>query len=210
MPASPSPSPPPSPPPGEQPWPPSDAARVAFTRLARTHYRLLQHWLEQPHVSRWWAHETTPEAIESDFGACVDRRDPADVFIASVDGRPLGLIQRYTFADNPGYLDELAPLLAVPPAALSIDYFIGEASALRQGWGAGMIRACARSTWVAYPDAPAIVVPVNVANEASWRVLQAAGFRRVAEGPLRPDNPIDDWAHAVYWLDRPAACARLA
>jgi aminoglycoside 6'-N-acetyltransferase len=185
------------------PWPPADARRIGFSRLARADFPLLKHWLEQPHVARWWAHATTPEAIEADFGACVDRRDPADVFIAWVEDRPLGLIQRYTFADNPGYIDELAPLMAVPPAALSIDYFIGEPSALRRGWGAAMIRACVTATWADYPQAPAIVVPVNAANEASWRVLQAVGFRRVAEGPLQPDNPVDDWAHAVYWLDRP-------
>lgn len=186
------------------PWPPADPQRIALRRLARADYPLLQRWLETPHVARWWAHDSALEAIEADFGATIDRRDLADVYIASVDARPLGLVQRYTFADNPGYLDEVSTLWAVDPAALSIDYFIGEPAALRRGWGAAMIGACVASTWVDYPQAPAIVVPVNLANTASWRVLEALGFQRVAEGRMVPDNPIDGRDHLVYQRDRPA------
>jgi len=38
-------------------------------------------------------------------------------------------------------------------------------------------------------------------------VLERAGFSKAAEGPLTPDNPIDDIHHYVYMIKRPAAAA---
>ena len=175
---------------------------LSLRHLTRSDFPLLRRWLATPLVARWWNHETTPEALEADFGPTIDGRDPADVFIAEVEGRPFGLIQRYRFADNPGYIDELAPLIEVPPAALSIDYFVGEPALLRRGLGAAMIRRCVDDIWRDHPAAPSVVVPVVAANTASWRVLEGCGFRRVAEGPLTPDNPIDDPAHFVYEMRR--------
>jgi aminoglycoside 6'-N-acetyltransferase len=157
----------------------------------------------QAHVARWWNHGTSAQAVEADFGATVDGADPTDIFIVIAAGRAIGLVQRYVFADNPEYIAELAALVVAPSEALSIDYLIGEPSALGLGLGAQMIRASVAAVWRDHPCAPAVIVPVNAANTASWRALERAGFRRVAEGRLQPDNPIDDWHHFVYRVDRP-------
>jgi hypothetical protein len=45
---------------------------------------------------------------------------------------------------------------------------------------------------------------------ASWRALEKAGLKRVAEGPMSPDNPIDDALHYIYRVDRPGAAGGLA
>ena len=116
-------------------------------------------------------------------------------------------MQRYRFADHPSYVEQLAPLLAVPGAALSIDYVVGEPSALRRGLGSAMIAAAVAAIWRDHPAAPSIVVPVSASNEASWRTLERAGFRRVTAGLLEPDNPVDAWDHVVYRIDRPAPAA---
>lgn len=65
-------------------------------------------------------------------------------------------------------------------------------------------RARTSHCWRGHPRAPAVVVPVSAANRASWRVLERAGFSRVAEGALRPDNPIDGYSHYIYRARRPA------
>jgi aminoglycoside 6'-N-acetyltransferase len=57
--------------------------------------------------------------------------------------------------------------------------------------------------WERYPEARAIIVPVVATNRASWRALEKAGFRRVAEGDLAPDNPIDPPRSLVLRVDRP-------
>lgn len=176
---------------------------LSFQRLSRDDFPLLAGWLAQPHVQRWWNHDNSLQAIEADFGATVDGIDPTDIYIVSSGDRPFGLVQWYLFSDNPGYIDELAALVQVPRDALSMDYFVGEPRMLRQGWGAAMLRASLVMIWREYPAAPLVVVPVSAANEASWRVLERSGLRRVAEGPLAPDNPIDGSAHFVYRVDRP-------
>jgi len=175
----------------------------SFRPLTRADFALLGRWLVQPHVARWWNHESSPQAMEADFGAVIDRLDPADVFIVSHGARPIGLLQRYTFADNPTYIAELAHLIDAPGAALSIDYFLGEPDLLGRGLGSAMIRAAVDAIWRDHPNAPSVIVPVSRANVASWRALEGAGFTLAATGLLAPDNPIDDGEHRVYRIERP-------
>ena len=182
-----------------------DATPLSFRPLTRADFPLLGGWLAQPHVARWWNHESSPQAMEADFGAVIDRLDPADVFTVSHGARAIGLLQRYTFADNPGYIAELAHLIDVPGAALSIDYFLGEPDLLGRSLGSAMMRAAVEAIWRDYPNAPSIIVPVSRANVASWRALERAGFALVATGWLTPDNPIDDGEHRVYRIECPNA-----
>jgi aminoglycoside 6'-N-acetyltransferase len=140
-------------------------------------------------VARWWNHETSPEALERDFGPSVDGRDPTRIFVVSAD-KAFGLIQRYALADEPRYAAELSRLCEVPPGAISVDYLIGEPDMRGRGLGSAMIAQLTRGEDV--------VVPVAAGNVASWRALERAGFSRVAEGDLEPDNPIDPPLHYVY------------
>ena len=175
---------------------------ITFVRLTRADFPLLAKWLSDPTVARWWDHETSPEALEKDFGAEVDGTEPSEVFLACTGGRPFGLIQRYKIADYPEYVEELATVCPTPESAVSIDYLIGEPDCRGRGLGAAMIAAFVAESWAAYPDASAVVA-MHQHNPASWRAVERAGFRRIAEGELTPDNPIDNRDHYVYQLDRP-------
>ncbi len=66
-----------------------------------------------------------------------------------------------------------------------------------------MIAAAIEDTWSARPEAAAVLVAVVAANVASWRALEKAGLRRIAEGAMSPDNPVDDPLHYFYRCDRP-------
>ena len=182
-----------------------DGAEIGFRALRRDDFDLLARWLSEPLVARWWNHETSPDAVERDFGASVDGRDATELFVALLAGRPFGLIQRYPIAAYPEYLDELSQVCAVPPNALSIDYLIGDSELRGRGVGAAMIAAFVNACWASCPQASAIVVPVATGNLASWRALERAGFDRIAEGELEPDNPRDGRDHYVYAIQRPGA-----
>ena len=176
---------------------------ITFVRLTRDDFPLLSKWLSDPTVARWWDHETSPEAVERDFGAEVDGTEPSEVFLAWIDGRPFGLIQRYAIADYPEYVEELSTICPQPSGTVSIDYLIGEPDLRGRGLGAAMIAAFVAESWAAYPDASAVVVAMHQHNAASWRAVERAGFRRIAEGELTPDNPVDNRDHYLYQLDRP-------
>lgn len=179
------------------------AAEIAFRPLRRDDFGLLARWLAEPAVARWWNHEFTAEAIERDFGPSVDGRDPAEMFLALTQERPFGFIQRYRIDNEPRYSEELSRVCTVPAEALSIDYFVGEPDMRGRGLGAGLIAAMVARTWADHPDAGTIIVPVAAGNAASWRALERAGFTRIGEGELEPDNPIDPPDHVIYAIRRP-------
>jgi len=149
-------------------------------------------------VRRWWNDDPSLAAIEADYGPCVDGSEPAEVFIAHCGGGPVGLIQRFRFGAYPQYIDDLAHILPVPASASSIDYLVGPEQALGKGIGTSMIAAFVDRLWKDDPATPAIIVPVQADNRASWRALERAGFTRVATGDLEPDNPTDRPEHYIY------------
>ncbi len=179
-------------------------AKITFQPLTRGDFPLLAHWLAEPLVARWWHHQTSPEAIERDFGPSIDGADVTELFqvaLASAS-RPIGLVQRYPIAAYPEYVDEFASICRLPAGALSIDYLIGEPSARGHGHGATLISAFVAQSWAAHPQARDVIVPVCAANTASWRALERAGFQRIAEGEMEPDNPAEPRDHVVYRVGR--------
>ena len=170
-------------------------------------FPLLAQWLAAPHVHRWWFHDLGLEAVARDFGPVARGEEPAEDLIASLDDEPVGLVQRCRWDDWPDDLEELVTGLGgradVPRGALTVDYLLGPPEVIGRGLGPQVIRVACEQAWAAYPDAPAILVPVSAANHRSWRALERTGFRRVAEADLEPDNPVDDRRHVVYRLDRP-------
>lgn len=177
--------------------------RVSWRRLTEADFPLLRKWLEEPHVARWWHHETSAEAVARDFGPAARGEEPSEDLLVFLDGEPLGLVQRSRYADYPEYLAELGAILDVPAGAVSIDYLIGDLRQTGIGVGPRLIRAIIEDTWSSYPDASCVLVPVSAANRASWRALEKAGLTRVAEGDLEPDNPIDTRDHVIYRTNRP-------
>ena len=72
---------------------------IDFRPLTRDDSSLLAAWLARPHVARWWNHDYTPEAIESDFGPSIDGADPTEMHSVLLDGRPIGLGEVGTLPD---------------------------------------------------------------------------------------------------------------
>jgi aminoglycoside 6'-N-acetyltransferase len=165
---------------------------------------MLRRWLRTPHVARWWADDASDEGLEEMYGGCIDGTEPAQVFIAERGGCAIGLAQRFRIDAYPQYREEIAALTEILEGTSSIDYLIGPEDALGRGWGTRLIRAFAARLWQDDPGAVSIMVPVHAENTASWRVLERAGFRRVAAGHMTPDNPVDTTDHFIYRLDRRA------
>ncbi|NUS44621.1 MAG: GNAT family N-acetyltransferase [Mycobacteriaceae bacterium] len=178
---------------------------ISWRRLDERDFPLIAQWLGQRHVARWWAHETSDEAVRRDFGPSARREEPNQDWLALIDGTPVGLMQRCRWDDYPEYIDEVAPILAVPNSAISLDYLVGEPTLIGCGLGTRMMQSMLAKTWRDCPDSNTAIVPVHADNIASWRMLEKAGFRRVAIGDLTPDNPIDDKRHVIYRTDRPTA-----
>ena len=185
--------------------PTADAVdELTWRPLTAADLPLLARWLAQPAVARWWAHDASPEAVERDFGPSVRGEEAGEDLVVLLGGRPVGLLQRARIADYAEDLEELSALVDVPPGAVELDYLLADEAPRGRGVGTRLIAAAVASTWTDHPTAPAVLVAVVAANVASWRALEKAGLRRVAEGDMAPEHPDDDPLHVVYRIDRPA------
>jgi aminoglycoside 6'-N-acetyltransferase len=174
---------------------------VELRPMRRADLPLLLHWLGQPHVREWWRDEPTDLAgVEAVYGACIDGDDPTELFvIESADG-PIGMMQRYLFADEPQWTAVFDEILDVTEAA-GIDYLIGEPDAIGRGLGSAAIAAFVARIFDWRP-VRSIVVTVQQANPGSWRILEKAGFTRVWAGELDSPDPSDAGPEFLYLLER--------
>ncbi|MFE7129462.1 GNAT family N-acetyltransferase [Streptomyces sp. NPDC057638] len=177
---------------------------ITWCRLDVSDFPRLGQWLQQPHVARWWHHETSPEAVLRDFGPAARGEEPSENLLVAVDGTPVALVQRSWIADYPQYMGDLAAQAEIPEQAMTLDYLIGDPALTGRGLGTRIVRAIVAATWTDHPEATSLIIPVHAANRASWRALEKAGLHRYTEASLEPDNPADDRAHVVYRIDRPA------
>jgi aminoglycoside 6'-N-acetyltransferase len=184
---------------------------VELRPLTRADLPLLCRWLAEPLVVRWWHHDSSPEAVERDFGPSLDGADVTALYLGwaacwTPDGAPapFGLVQVYPVEAYPEYVAEFADVCPVPPGALSIDYLVGEPGARGRGLGAGLVAAAVARGFTDHPGADDVIVPVARGNTASWRALRRAGATWYAEGEMEPDNPEDPRDHVVHRFSRPA------
>jgi aminoglycoside 6'-N-acetyltransferase len=177
-------------------------AAVRFRAIRRDDLPMLFRWLREPHVAEWWREVPDDlEAVEHEYGPCIDGDDPTEVHVVVSHGRPVGMIQRYLIADEPEWSRVLAGICDVSDAA-GIDYLIGEPDAVGRGVGTAMLAAYAEDVF-GWRPVDAIVVTVQQANVGSWRILEKAGFERVWSGELDSPDPSDHGPEYVYVLPRP-------
>ena len=179
------------------------AGPLTWRRLRADDLPLLVDWLREAQVVRWWHHATDDASIERDWGPSLRGEEKGEDLVVLLDGEPVGLVQRSIIADYPELLAELAAHLEVPDGAVVLDYLLASEALRGRGLGSRVIATLASDTWLAHPAAPAIIVPVVASNIASWRALEKAGFRRIAEGDLEPENSEDGPLHYIHRLDRP-------
>jgi len=131
-----------------------------------------------------------------DYGAA--NEDPAEHWLALLDGEPIGWIQCYAWVDGDEEEANAHFAAGVERTAAGIDYLVGEPSVRGKGVGTELIRTFVHD--VVFPRHPgwtqASAGPF-VANEASWRALERAGFRQLG------DYPTDDGPCRVMVIDRP-------
>jgi aminoglycoside 6'-N-acetyltransferase len=176
---------------------------LSFRPMQRADLPMLHEWLLRPHVSEWWRDVPRDFAtVEAEYGACIDGDDPTELFVISTDARPVGMIQRYLIADEPAWWPAFALICAVSNAA-GIDYLIGEPDLVGRGVGSAVIAAFSPLVFQWRP-VETIVVTVQQANVASWRILEKAGYQRIWSGELESPDPSDDGPEHVYLLTRPA------
>lgn len=177
---------------------------LGFRPLQEADLALLSGWLSRRHVQDWWRDPPDLTSVREKYGPCIDRTDPTEVFIAEVEGEPVGMIQRYLLDNEPDWRASLAPS-GPHDGAAGIDYLVGEESLTGHGVGPAMISAFVGATWSQCPRVSEVVVAVSQGNRRSWRALEKAGFERVWAGQIDSSDPSDEGPSFVYTARRPGA-----
>jgi len=129
--------------------------RISFRPVEDADVPLLHRWRNEPHVMRWWYED--------------DGSDPTlDVVAKSYGPDP-------NEPDYPPYRD------ALQEEGVGMDLFIGEPAFVNRGVGTAVIREFLDQVVFADPTVTTCVVDPEVANTASIRAFEKAGFVRVRE-----------------------------
>jgi len=129
---------------------------------------LLEHWLELPHVVRWWG---DPDV---QLKSSLNRPPGADHVVIYAGEVPVGYL-RWQPA-NIEYLESL-DVLEVPRGAMDIDIYLGEPDYVGQGIGTVALRILL-AMLTAEPDVPAAGMSVSLENAAAIRCYEKAGFQK--------------------------------
>jgi RimJ/RimL family protein N-acetyltransferase len=168
---------------------------LSFRPMTEADLPLLHVWLQRPHVRRWWGEERTLEQVAEHYLPAIEGRDPTDHYFVLLDGRPVGMVQTYLVSDYP----EHAALMRVTDSATAgLDILIGVAELIGQGLGTAILDHFVSEVVFARAGITSCIADPDVANVASVRAFEKAGFR-VVRTFLDPNG---DQTRAVVRRDR--------
>jgi aminoglycoside 6'-N-acetyltransferase len=174
---------------------------VTFEPIRASDLPVIARWLGRTHVRRWWREPSDLASVEENYGRLLDGSDPTEGFIVHLSGRPIGYLQRCLIDDDPESQRAIRSSLG-DSGGVGIDYLIGEPDLVGRGIGRVMISRFVDSCFLHYPSEDRIVVGLQQDNVASWKALQAAGFRRAWAGDLESSDPSDQGPSYIYVLER--------
>lgn len=154
---------------------------------------LVERWLGEPHVARWYLAGTSLEEELADIRQGVRGSQPVQLLIVLDDGTPIGWCQWY-----PCEVDlEWAADMGAGPGDCGIDYAIGDPTRVGRGLGTELIAALVALVRTARPGCDIVSDP-EAENLASRRVLEKNRFELVAVKTM--DSEPSDEPMAVYRL----------
>ena len=149
---------------------------VSLRPLLRADEALIERWIKQPEIQRWWG-----DAASAFAEVRLAQESPSAICrIVTVNGEPAG----YGHAIDAGLWGHSLPE-GLKPGTWDVDLFIAEPAARGRGAGEMALRALVDEVF-ATTMALAVSVFVSVRNEAAVRIYEKAGFHwvRIWEDPV--------------------------
>jgi aminoglycoside 6'-N-acetyltransferase len=161
--------------------------QLSFRPMATDDLVLVQGWLGEPHVARWWGEPEPTEQMAETWTARVEGRDPVSPWIMEIEGVPVGFIQWYRVADEAA---EWYPGVSVPEGTVAVDLAIGDPDYVGQGHGRRLLlEFCHHVLRAVAPDSPEVWIDPNPRNDAAVHAFRAAGFHDTGVDLPDPEHP---------------------
>jgi aminoglycoside 6'-N-acetyltransferase len=157
---------------------------------------LVERWLGEPHVARWYLTGSSLEAELADIRLSLAEGSETHMLVVVHDGEPVGWCQWYPCAVDP----EWAAELGAQPGDVGVDYAIGDPARVGRGVGTELIAVLVALVRTARPGCGVMADP-EADNSVSRRVLERNGFELVDVKPM--DSEAVDEPMAIYRLPAP-------
>ena len=168
---------------------------MEFRPMVTDDLHLLHEWIQRPHALRWYGDHGAYEDVAVHYLPAIEGDDRTDHYIVVLDDVPVGMVQTYVVADHPDY----AALIGVTDRATAgVDIIIGEEELTGKGLGTDVLRQFVDEIVFARSETTSCVADPDIANLASVRAFEKAGFRVVKEFV----DPSDGETHALVRLER--------
>lgn len=154
---------------------------------------LVERWLGEAHVARWYLVGSSLEAELADIRASVNGDQETHMLVVLDEGDPVGWCQWYACDVDPAWATDIG----AEPDDCGIDYAIGDRARVGRGVGTELVAALIALVRAARPGC-GIVADPEATNTASRRVLEKNGFELIAVKAMASE-PTDD-PMAVYRL----------
>ena len=154
---------------------------------------LVERWLGEPHVARWYLAGSSVETELEDIRQSVREAEAVHLLVVLHDHQPIGWCQWYPCDVDPAWAADIG----AAPGDCGIDYAIGDQTRVGAGVGTELIAALVRLVRSARPGC-GITADPDAENHASRRVLEKNGFELVAVKSMASE-PTDE-PMAVYRL----------
>src|SRR5262249_55812363 len=146
----------------------------------RTDLANLVEWQNAAHVRTWWtdAVADVDEAAKK-YGARIDGESETAIDAIVAAGRPVGFVECTPLAADDEYFEAARWATDGGAHTVAIDYAIAAASLVGGGLGTRLLWTYIRDTVLSrFPETRFVVADPDVANVASVRACEKAGFRR--------------------------------
>ena len=154
-------------------------AVLTLRRMKPADLQLVEAWLKDLDVARWFLAGSTIEEEIEDLRRCIAGDEPTEALIVSEQGDPIGWCQWYVCGDYPDH----AAGIGAKGDDVGIDYAIGDPTRRGRGVGTALIVALVSYIGRRHPNAGIIADP-EASNVASRRVLEKNGFQLLGERPV--------------------------
>ena len=154
---------------------------------------LVERWLGEPHVARWYLAGTSLEEELADIRQSARGSQPVHLLLVLDDGAPIGWCQWYPCEVDVAWAADMG----AGPGDCGIDYAIGDPTRVGHGVGTALIAALVALVRSARPGCDIVSDP-EAGNVGSRRVLEKNGFELVAVKTM--DSEPSDAPMAIYRL----------
>lgn len=166
---------------------------LVFRAMRDADLELVEAWLREPHVARWYLAGSTVEHELDELRRAIAGEQPTHALLVIERRRPIGWCQWYLCGDYPDH----AAAVGARPDDIGVDYAIGDPARVGTGVGTALIAELVVRLWKEHPRAGLIADP-EADNLASRRVLEKNGFQLVREGRLATEPT--DAVMSIYRL----------